>query len=336
MLVMLHSSTVARRHASWDEAAPRLRPRLRGAAFLDLRTLETAAHQQGLTPAAQEIAPGLYTTLVIDGEQSMTSVSHEMLARWGKSFEEADERARQNLSAISHDDFFEAAEGVWLAPWDDAYAASRLLLPHVLSRVAVDPLVAIPNRDTLLVAQRSPSAIGALVDAIDDLSEPDSYTITRRIFSLSGTTLEPFDLDATHPSAVSHHNGYVRELVRDYGEQQAALSHSLDETVYAASIAADEGRDGRLSTRALWTRGVDTLLPQVDRVHLMWPEERDGEPISSRIWVTSWAALAAMEGALTPTRHRLPRFRTGVFPEGAALERCAVPVEHDRRIAEIQ
>ncbi|HZO12163.1 MAG TPA: hypothetical protein VFB62_02865 [Polyangiaceae bacterium] len=313
---------------TWEEAAPRLFPRLRDASYLDLATLR--AGNRSYAPVARAVAPGLFVTLVVDDESSMTNVSAHMLTRWRKRFDAALARARQNLLSVSLDNFVELADGLWMAPWDDSYAASRLVLPQLLQRLTIDPLVAVPNRDTLLVARAgSKRAVNALTRAIENPSEPHDHPITNRLFRLREHALEPVALPA-----VWHHNMCVRELMQGYTYQQQLLQRHLGDKPYVASIDADEARDGRLVTRALWTRGVDTLLPKVDRVHLLHPEEREGEAISSRMWVVAWDDLVAMR-AIAPTKHHLHRYRTGRFPNAEAIKRCAIPIERDHRTAEL-
>jgi hypothetical protein len=321
---------------SWDEAAPRLLPRLRDAAFLDRVTLGSASRGRRTAPSSAWVAPGLFLTLVLDGEQTMATVSSELLDGWGQSFEAAAERARKNLSEVSADAFVELVDGLWIAPWEDAYAASRLILPHILQRIARDPLVAVPNRDTLLVASaRGAATLEGLVTAIEGASEQHGYPLTRRIFQLHDRSLEPYELPGDQPSSIRHHNACVKEVVASYGEQQRPLQRSVGDDIYVASIEADEALDGRLVTRTLWSDRDASLLPRADRVHLLQSEEESGQPTSSRIWVSSWEQLTSIEGAIAATDHHLPRFRTGRFPGADELRRFATPVELDRHIAEL-
>ena len=169
----------------WEDAAPRLMPRLRSGAWVDQLELDALENGEAYLRCHMELVPGIHVTLVIDGEDTMTGVTTRMLNAWGRSFYEACDRAVGNLEALSHQRMVPIADGVWMAPWRDAYAASRVLLgPELMAATATADalLVAVPDRDTLFVADPDVElAVEALVLAIQKTAS-DGLPISRRIF----------------------------------------------------------------------------------------------------------------------------------------------------------
>ena len=129
-----------------------------------------------------------------------------------------------------------------------------------------------------------------------------------------------------------HRNLVTQERMARYAEQQRPLQESVGEDVHVARAEADEAPDGLLVSRALWTQRVDTLLPEVDRVHLL---ETYPDGTSSRMWVVRLEDLLARPDALRRARTHLPRWRTHAFPPQETLRRIATPLERDRRTAEL-
>jgi hypothetical protein len=329
----------------WSAAASRLLPRLRSGAWLQHLLLEqrrraraeVAAQRPDEPPCCHhQLADDLYLTLVVDDADTMTTVCQPSLESWQVSFEHAVETARHNLAERRAEDLVALAPGLWMGPWEDAYAASRLLLVPGIAPVA-EPLAAIPNRDTLLLADgRDPTALENMVTALGRLEGceyPIGAAIHRcRASGALGPELEPVRLPKGHPAAVTHHNLLVRERLRAYADEQWPLQQLLGPEPYVASAEADADADGALVSRALWTEGVVTLLPATERIHLL-PASRDG--VTSRLWVTSLGALLQLPRALEPTADPLPRFATRRFPSELELRRIATLLERDGQTAEL-
>ncbi len=317
---------------TWEDAAPKLLVRLRDAVFLDAIACEGQRRDATVEPLQQSLVDGLYLTLVLDSEQTMATVTSDMLDGWGKSFGEALTRARSNLLDVSLDPFVAVADGVWMAPWDDSYAASRATLYHLLQQVCLDPLVAVPARDSLLLARsRDDEALESLINVMNEIVKSAAYPITRRIYQLDKQQLVPFSVPREHAAAVLHQNLLAAEILDSYADQQRLLQEALGEDVYVASAEADEDPEGWYVSRAVWTQGVDTLLPQVDRVFLL---ESVG-PVP-QIWVAPWDKLVALPNALKQGEQLHPRWRTCAFPDAEQLQAIAVPLEQDRRTAELE
>lgn len=316
---------------TYEDLQRRLLPRLRSGAFLDLARLDDL--NRGRAPRGRHVhlAGEIYVAVVIDGERSMMAVTAPMLDDWGISFEQVRTDALENLARIDDEPLGMLSPGLWMGPWDDGYAASRILLTERL-RVCEAPIVAAPNRETLLVADRHDgSALSAMVSLIESVTE-SGHALSRTLFRLDGDVLHPWTLPTTHPAARHHRRLCALERVRRYGEQQWLLQEASGEDVYVASAELDETKDGDVISRALWTEGVQALLPEVDRVHLLSASD-DGT--SSRLLVAALADLADLVGVVERTDELLPRYRTLRFPTDEELAEVAIPVVGDPTTASV-
>ncbi len=319
------------RAPEYGAVADRLLPRLRSRAQLDLASLDE--HNRGRVPrgAFQHVVGDVFATLVIDGEHTMTSVTHPMLAAWGCSFEEALRVAVDNLAKRSKAALVPLSVGLWMAPWDDANAASRVLLTDCL-RATAEPVVALPGRDTLLVADgNNDEALARLVSLKGEVAD-SGRRLTEQLFALTDTRLSPFALPAEHPARLRQERAVAVERARSYEAQQWLLQEAVGDEWYVATAELDETREGGMSSRALWTEGVRALLPEVDRLHLL-SARADGT--SSRIVVASTALVVALDGVLERTDHLLPRFRTLRFPTDAEIDAVAIPLSRDPATASV-
>ncbi|MBW2453338.1 MAG: hypothetical protein JRI68_02455 [Deltaproteobacteria bacterium] len=283
----------------------------------------------------RELTAGLHLTLVVDEPEVMVDVTDPMLASWGRTMDEALDRAEANLLARSDEPFVALGPGDWLGPWDDAYAASRATLPSPMDRLTTEPVVAVPDRDTLLVADgRSVEAVAALVACVCDLIGGSPFPIAPVPFRCGDGRWSPLALPASHPVAPQLDKLNVEARLRGYDHQQGPLQRHLGDERYVASAEACQSLDGRQELRALWTQGVDTWLPEVDHVHLLQDTGEAG--ISSRFWVVSWDVLRELPDALERTSLHMPRWRTREFPAVDQLRRIAVPAERDPHTAALQ
>lgn len=316
---------------NWGEAAPKLMPRLRDPLFFDGIAVEEAVNSEdtGVSlPPSVALADELIVTYVVDSELTMMTVGHDQLEEWGVSLEQVAEQALRNLqdATETQNKFEELAPGVWLALWNDAYATSRLLLPHVMHQVTTDPIVAVPSRDMLLVAQpRHPGALESMVSILEQTFEDQAYPLSRRLYRLEGKEYVPYPFPQDEAAATRYHNLLRMEAAQRYEEQQAMLQERLGEDIYVASVMLFELADGRMTSFATWTDGVPTLLPEVDQVVLGHMDE--DEEASTPSCTVPFTKLLELPGALSKTSHFLARWETKAFPSAALLEEIGEPIE---------
>jgi hypothetical protein len=100
-----------------------------------------------------EVGSHLVASLVYDFPQSMASVSNEQLSKWGVTYYEALEFARENLEQTPYS-YAQLGTGCYSFATGDSYDACRLLVPRWIEQIQVagDLIAMVPNRDSLLVA----------------------------------------------------------------------------------------------------------------------------------------------------------------------------------------
>ncbi|HVK85726.1 MAG TPA: DUF1444 family protein [Kofleriaceae bacterium] len=306
----------------FEDVRPRLRPVIRDGAYLALAGLQAS---RSLAPSGAKmpeiahapLAPDVYLTFVIDAEHSMAVVSESLLASWGVTFEQAREVAIANLRrATTEHEFQQIMEHVWVSTWNDSYAAARLLLPDVIQRVCADPLVCIPNRDVLLVADARHGFPG-MVAALAEIVEDQRYPISRRVFQLEHHALRAYEppADASTEAKLAHDRLYAEERVQVYGEERA-LHEDDEQDVFYAHLKAFILDGGEVKTYATWTRGVPSLLPPAQAIMFV---DVDDPASGFKSWSAPWAVVQAEPGMLTRTSSPLERWQTGTFPSPAWL-----------------
>jgi hypothetical protein len=313
---------------TWEQIKPMLVPVVRDGAYLTFAPLQAMIAIQKETPpiARRELAPGIFETLVVDTPNKMLVVSEDRLVDWNVSFADALEIAYSNLRKASQDEFTPLMPGLWIAPWSDSYAAARAMLPEILQRVCTNPLVAMPNRDTLLVAESTTDAFMLLIVALEKAVEDQHYAITRQIYQLVDKKLRVFDppSDTPEPILKIYERLLIEEKAMTYAREQELHKQYGTEAFYA-KLMAYESKDGEIITRATWTKGVDVgYLPPVQAIQFVELDESITEAV--RMWEVPWSTVIAEPGLLTPTNAPLPRWKMGEFPSVAWLD------EHGKKL----
>src|SRR4051812_11770749 len=117
--------------------------RLRG------RLGELAGGRDDLLPC-ESLGEHLVAALAYDWPEAVQSIAAEDLRRWGVTFDEAMEAAKQNLAEATLG-YTKVGEGLYAFLSGDSYDATRLLLVDRIGDldVAGRPVAMVPNRDTL-------------------------------------------------------------------------------------------------------------------------------------------------------------------------------------------
>ena len=138
----------------FEDAAHDLLPAVRSRSLFEFLRLQIQAQGgKDLDWPHRVVADHYGAGLVYDLPNSMSQVQGHQLTAWGVGFDEAMGVALENLGQISGQGLGPIAPGVWRSPWRDNYDASRLLLTDLIEGYQVDgdPVVMVPNRDTLLL-----------------------------------------------------------------------------------------------------------------------------------------------------------------------------------------
>ncbi len=263
---------------SWSDAAPRLRPRVRGRIFLE--TVSLGARLEGRNMGRipwQPLCDHLVVTLVCDHPTMMSSVTDEMLAAWGVDADRAFARALDNLRTDQTPVAVASlGDGLRIVHVGDDYDSSRMLLPELLAQLDLDGrLVALPaTRSHLFVASDDdPDALGLLLDlALKVRDEVRLDTLRPVVFR--GGSWHPWQPSPDHPRAAAWQRLIADDQTRDWEEQHQLLRELLERNgidAAAASAGIYEDDDGIRLVAALGPGRV--LLPEVDRVLLLTPAQ---------------------------------------------------------------
>ena len=181
------------------DALPWLLPKVRPASAYPAYARSTGKPVPEFRPLSGELA----VSLVVDTPNQDLDLDAAQLRAWNADFDDLLLQARGNLLARSGERGFEEVRGgCYRSTWRDNLDGSRILLPGLLGglRLQGDPVVLLPNRDTLLVVgSEDPEglrwAMRAALLHLDDDGCPMSACPLR----LANYHWEPFQVPETHP-----------------------------------------------------------------------------------------------------------------------------------------
>jgi hypothetical protein len=235
---------------------------------------------------------------------------------WGATFEEAFPVALENLRQLSGHALERAGPGVWASPWRDNYDASRVLLPELLRRAEVegDPVVMVPNRNTLLLAgSRDAAGLARLAELAEE-----AYDQPRSVSGMAFRLTEddewvPFLPGPGVPQRQKYQLLRVKAVGGDYGEQAEALNalhEEKDKDIFVASFSARQQQgSGEVRSYCVWSEGVVSFLPKADDVLFFRPRgDQEGDMVAVAPWERAESVLGDM---LKPV---------GLYPERYLVE----------------
>jgi hypothetical protein len=238
---------------AWEEAAPRLRPVLRGWA-------------PG-APLRRSALPFLSEFVVVDQPDTITYVTAAQLVTWQVTADQVFAAARANLvAAVLHGS--PAAKPVVVRFVDDgnSYWTSHLLLPGWLAGLAGQvggaPVAFAPERGTLLVTADDSALLPALFAQAEEIYAKSAAALSPMAYvSDPDGCVVPYPAPPGHPlhQVVSRAERIL--AVEEYTRQATELPG-------AAGIELAGSDDDGWRTRAVWPENTATLLPTTDEVRL--------------------------------------------------------------------
>jgi len=271
---------------------------------------------------ATPLGEHLLTTIVYDLPESMQTIPPEQFKTWEISSYEAWEIAIDNLAERTRamakigDNLVSAVSG-------DNYDANRLFLVDRLREIGMTGhLVAmVPNRDTLYVTTLDNSL------GLKMMAELSSKTLQNEPRPMSPFPLQYVDDEWVDWHPPMNHVLYphfqemrTRFMQGEYAEQKALLEKLQSQggfpEQFVATYSVLQKKDTEeILSYAVWGDGVDTLLPEVDRVALIQTPEKP-------LGFVSWARVREVMGAaITEVSDLYPkRYRVRSFPSPAELE----------------
>lgn len=264
----------------------------------------------------RELAKVLGIGLVYDLPSSMMQLQQHHLDDWKTTFEAAYEVACTNLRELTKHSLNTAAPGVWVSPWRDNYDPSRILLIDYIRhhKVAGDPVVMVPNRDTLLLTgAKNWAGLEKMVEMAETAYQ-HARTLSGVAFRLN-TEDEwvPFLPESHHPQYKKYRLLQIKTFATDYEEQKAILNAIHEKTgkdIFVASYTAAEMKDtGEIRSYCVWSEGVIGFLPKTDYIYFFRPRsDQDGDVVATVPWAD---AKAVLDDRIKPV---------GLYPERYLVE----------------
>jgi hypothetical protein len=303
------------------DARPDVLPALRSRSYYELVRLRTATEAKAeLNWPYQVVAEHFGLSLAYDLPEAIRMISQENLNDWDVSFDDAVQVALSNLAEISQEEFHSPAPGVWVSPWRDNHDAARLMLPDVIRRHEVkgDYVAMVPNRDTLLLTGTADDD-GLAVMA--ELSE-EALNGPRPLLGLAVRQVDgrwqPYLPEPEHPLHHRFKALWLQSLAQDYAEQHELLARWFEkrnEDVFIAKFSVIQHKDtGQVQSYAVWSQGVDALLPRTDLVFFFRPDPAKGQG-EGDILSGPWHRVREVVGSLMEPADTYPeRYRVKQFP----------------------
>ncbi|WP_404362769.1 hypothetical protein ACIHQR_22675 [Corallococcus coralloides] len=265
----------------------------------------------------------LAEALVQDTPDAMRYVPTEELARWGITYEQARADAMANLRRMEAAPLRNLTLGACALFTNDSYGASRLLLDDVVRGCEVkgDPVVVVPNRDTVLITGAD-DATGLLTlaeAALEGVQAP--RPVDGHALRLTADGWKPFLPSRESPSRSILENLAFASRVRGYQEQTERLRKQEEPgDVFVASLLPQKDARGRYFGQTVWSNEGESLLPRADVILFVDAAlGPDAPPVASVRWdlvVRDAGTLLMPELGVYPERYRV----TG-FPSKEQLQR---------------
>lgn len=309
--------------ASWAEGKERL-------AVLVLPASEEQA-LEGEPPLARPLADGLTELLVAepvaDGAPRPLEprvLTRQAVAAWGQPDDALFAQGRQRLAAKKKVAFERVAPGVYQSRWEDELALGRLAILPKLGHLPVRgaPIFFLPNRSTLLlIGEGDRQAQDALEEVLEDaLDAPDA--MSGQGWRFNGATFTRWSAPAGTGLAQLELEGRAREA----NLQKAALearSEREGTDVFVASVLLAEDDEGLEHGFAVWSRGVDSLLPEAEFIVFVDPQRPEGDQVvAAAPWKT---VLARFPERLEQVPSLAPaRWRAREWPAARAVRQLGI------------
>lgn len=308
------------------EARPHLRPKIWSRLALEAMRLHIQAESptsEGLDLAEYEIGSHLIAGIAYDLPEIILSVSRDNLEKWGITFYEALEIARENLTEQNFS-VGSMGKSVHLLQNNDNYDACRLLIPTLFDKLPVngDHIVAIPHRDLLIVTgSRDDKGLEVMLDLIDQAADhprPILPIPLRR----DGDAWDDWLPEPSHPLFTRFRQNEFQYLAQSYEQQREELTRFFEasgQDIFVSDYQIYRSEKLGFFSCTIWSVAMDFLLPKADSV--IFSKSPEGPEIH-----VSWERVQAVLGhLLQPTEDYPPRFRvqSPTFPSEEQLARLA-------------
>lgn len=309
---------------------PDLLPVVRSRFYLESVLLQSKLRGgEAIAVPQQQIGDHLSLSLVYDLPQAMRSIIQDDLDKWGVTFYEAAESARENLQQMGEVSFAslqnEGGEGVYISANGDNYDASRLVILDLIRKMPVrgETIAMVPNRDTLVVTGSEDPAGLQIMAKIAEESFQKPRPISTIALQLVGDDWESWLPAEDSPVFDAFHELKLRTIGMEYNDQKEFLDQihaQTGENLFVASYSAVKHKENsRVTSYSVWSAGVDTLLPETDDILLLRPDAATNDV--KIMAAGSFERVQEITGDLMqPTGSYPERYRVTDFPTSQQLE----------------
>lgn len=304
---------------SYDEASSKLVTVVRERALFSLSALKWQVDRIDQTPkeVTEPMSRWFVKTLVIDAPGFMALVNEEQVANWKLPEPELFATGQQHLCAMTAPKFT-GSNGVFRGQWNDDYDSSRVLVPGLFAGLAIagDPVIAIPNRLTLLVTgSNNVDAIRRLLQTAEEITRTQPRAQNPAPLVLRDGILGDFRVETDSPVFNDVERAHRIAALQYYEEQKGRLEELYQKEgkdYFVGSYTLTRLPDGTYRSYAAWTKGVPTLLPIVDEILLMDLDRPEKDQCVARV---PWARLTeCVPDLLLDTKMFPERYFVGAFP----------------------
>lgn len=309
----------------FEDVRSDLLPAVRSRTYFEVDMQRIAGDGEPPDIPYEVIADSLCAGLVYDLPTSMATINQEQLDKWGVTFYEAMEVAKQNLRETTKS--FAQIGSLYSMVNGDAYDASRLVLHDWLEKLDLDgdPIAMVPNRETLLTTGADDLEGLTAMIALAKPALDHERSISGAALRFVDGAWEPWSPPADHPLANDFAELRLQTAGRDYESQKQMLDAKFarqNRDVFVASFSGlQDQTTGRIESYCVWSQGVPSLLPRTDLVLFAAPGP-DGKPaLAAR---GSWEQVMEVVGHLMQHEEMYPdRWLASDFPTDDELRRIS-------------
>ena len=215
---------------------------------------------------------------------------------------------------------------VFIFSTGDSYDATRLILLPDLDMLRLNgrPVALAPNRDVLIVCGDDDEAgLTVMASLASQMYDGEPRPHVPIPVTHDGEDWADFRVPPGHPAYDDLHKLEVRYLAEEYAEQkpileelQTKMAEIGQDPLFVATPIVTQTDEGEVRSHAVWSKGVQALLPRTDYIGFMRSVE-ESEPVSCK-----WSDVAAvLDDLLVPEPdYYPPRWRVTEFPSDLALK----------------
>jgi len=304
---------------SFDEARDKLVAAVREREYFALASLQErlGGEKEPMTLLHEPISEWFARTLVVDFPNHMRIVDRDAGLGWDQTTGELSALGLERLKDRAGPRFADEG-GVFRGLWNDEYDSSRILVPGIFDALPLkgDPVVALPNRLTLLAAgSDDPAAIKRMLAMAERIVRTKLKPQNPAPLIIRGGQIGDFDVPPGSPIFNDVQRARKLAALFAYEAQQKALERLYRKDGKDLSVASHglgQLEDGSYSSWAVWTRDVPTLLPAADTVVFVDLELLKHNRVVARV---PWErVLASLSDSMLDTKMFPPRWYVSRFP----------------------